>query len=694
MPNRVNRLGTFYTTYKHANSAFNPDTFRCAEETVEELLAKATTSDNPGMLLGKVQSGKTRTFISILALAFDNGFDVAIVLSKNSRALLEQTAKRLNSEFEMFVNDAELEIYDIMHAPDSFGAFELQSKLIFVAKKQSDNLRRLIDLFSKNLAMAAQRTLIIDDEADSASVGYTKKEGLIEAKKIATQINSLRSAIRSSSYLQVTATPYSLYLQPTEIEVANVLTFRPTRPAFTRLVPVPPEYVGGETYFGEAARSESDTLESLIHYTVDHNEFDRLKKPDGRSFKLDDVLTAPPQERLIMPAMPSEFKTHIDSLKTMIADLPSKQEVARMQSQVDAIDLKMSTRHIADSSFGAPTLAQSLKENEGVQRILRDRRGSAVINLKGAEVAELMSRKTIISGITSGSAGTDTLNPVGAATSGVLQIDRTSGITPEARPTLRIREVLPARPTTMQIVDFVKVSSPMAVASPVAEGSIKPENSVSFSSVSEKVRTLATWIPATRQVLDDFTELYGYLATALPYYVNLEEELQLLSGDNSGENLHGLIPQASAFNTSFLPPAASGWTRIDVLGAAIAQLNAAKEIDPTFAVVNTNDWWKLALTKDSLGRYLLGNPQDLTRPRVFGLDIVPTTSIAAGTFLVGSGSPIAAEIRDRMEMTVEISTEHSDYFTRNLVAIRAEKRLALVTKRAGAFISGTFTTSP
>jgi hypothetical protein len=293
MPNRINRLGTFYTTYKHANSAFNPDTFRCAEETVEELLEKATTSDNPGMLLGKVQSGKTRTFISILALAFDNGFDVAIVLSKNSRALLEQTAKRLNSEFEMFVNDGELEIYDIMHAPDSFGAFELQSKLIFVAKKQSDNLRRLIDLFSKNPAMAAQRTLIIDDEADSASVGYTKKEGLIEAKKIATQINSLRSAIRSSSYLQVTATPYSLYLQPTEIEVANVLTFRPTRPAFTKLVPVPPEYVGGETYFGEASRSETDTLESLIHHTVDHNEFDRLKKPDGRSFKLDDVLTAP-----------------------------------------------------------------------------------------------------------------------------------------------------------------------------------------------------------------------------------------------------------------------------------------------------------------------------------------------------------------------------------------------------------------
>src|SRR5579862_1416533 len=150
MPNSINVLGPFYQTYKTANPSFSADTFRCAEDTVDELLNKATTSDNPGMLLGKVQSGKTRTFINILALAFDNGFDIAIVLTKNSRALMEQTAKRLTNEFKMFIDDGELEIYDIMHAPDSYGQFELDSKLIFVAKKQSDNLRRLIDLFKNN----------------------------------------------------------------------------------------------------------------------------------------------------------------------------------------------------------------------------------------------------------------------------------------------------------------------------------------------------------------------------------------------------------------------------------------------------------------------------------------------------------------------------------------------------------------
>lgn len=154
----IDLAGPFYPAYKAANPTFSADTFRCAEETVAELLTTATTSENPGMLLGKVQSGKTRTFISILALAFDNGFDIAIVLSKNSKALIEQTAKRLNTEFKAFTDEGELEIYDIMHAPSSFGAFELDGKLIFVAKKQSDNLRRLIDLFSNSPAMTGHRT--------------------------------------------------------------------------------------------------------------------------------------------------------------------------------------------------------------------------------------------------------------------------------------------------------------------------------------------------------------------------------------------------------------------------------------------------------------------------------------------------------------------------------------------------------
>jgi HK97 family phage major capsid protein len=186
-------------------------------------------------------------------------------------------------------------------------------------------------------------------------------------------------------------------------------------------------------------------------------------------------------------------------------------------------------------------------------------------------------------------------------------------------------------------------------------------------------------------------ELMGFINTSLPYYVNLSEEQLLLSGDGTGENLHGLIVQAAPFNPALNPATP---TRIDTIGAAIAQITIAKELQPTFVVLHPADWWGMRLLKDNYGRYILGDPQTVVTPSLFGLQVLATTSIAQHTFLVGSGSPTASEIRDRMEMVVEISTEHANFFIQNLIAIRAEKRLALVVKRGASYVYGNFGAEP
>ena len=189
------------------------------------------------------------------------------------------------------------------------------------------------------------------------------------------------------------------------------------------------------------------------------------------------------------------------------------------------------------------------------------------------------------------------------------------------------------------------------------------------------------------KVLDDMSELSGFISSSLTYYSNLEEELQLLSGSGTNEDLHGLLLQAQSFNTSLLTPAA-GWTRLDLIGRAIQQITRSKEIPPSFVVLHPDDFWSIRLTKDGFGRYILGDPQiPVVRPQIFGLDLVSTTSMAAGTFLIGSGDAAAAEIRDRMELMVEVSTEHQDFFTKNLVAVRAEKRLALIVKRPNSLVT-------
>lgn len=364
-----------------------------------------------------------------------------------------------------------------------------------------------------------------------------------------------------------------------------------------------------------------------------------------------------------------------------VVDGETKKAIKDLQTQMDAIDKKITDRTVASTS--GKSFFDVMKEDATVKQLLERKSGQAHFTLEGKEFTDLLEGKTTITTTAAGYAGP-----------GVLSIERIPGITMEARQTLKVRDVLYSRPTQAGVVFFVKVNAPMAIASPVVEGNVKPENAVTFTSLSERIKTIATWIPASKQVLDDFDELSGFIQSTMPYYTNLEEELQLLSGDGTGENLHGLIVQASSFNTGFLINSA-GWNKIDIIGRAIQQITVAKEIPPTFVILHPTDWWGIRLTKDSFGRYILGDPQQpLTNPNIFGLTVVATTSIASGTFLVGSGDPAASEIRDRMQMQVDISTENSDYFTRNLIAIRAEKRLALVVKRPASYVSGTFTTSP
>lgn len=291
-------LGFYARLKAERDRAGQPDTAdydACVRETVDELISRETSSSHPGMLLGKIQSGKTRAFLGIIALAFDNGFDVAIVLTKGTRTLGNQTVSRIARDFKPFREENALQVFDILKIP-ALTQWEIeQQKLIIVAKKEHNNMRRLIELFAaKHPELRNKRVLIVDDEADFASIRFTKKRGSddIEQGRIANQMDELRRELTRPSFLQVTATPYALYLQPDEYEVptgAN-MTFEPKRPAFTKLVPVHSAYVGGDHYFGDHDEAEP---EYYLWHEVQQDELDALKKEDRRRFSIEDVLTTP-----------------------------------------------------------------------------------------------------------------------------------------------------------------------------------------------------------------------------------------------------------------------------------------------------------------------------------------------------------------------------------------------------------------
>ena len=251
----------------------------CVKHCMKSLVNQS--NEMPTMLYGQVQSGKTRAFTGVIASSFDNSYQTVIVLSKNSTLLTKQTVGRLKYEFIA----QEVEVHDIYNFRiQSLNQVQLLKKKIFVVKKNYKNIEMLIKLFNLNPRLAESKCLIIDDEADTASIGYCTKKGknkLINFQKTMESLSNLRSILRSYSFLQVTATPYSLLLQRGEI-TNGYHAIKPLRPFQVIILPVPESYIGGEFYFEKSSLRDSAAshlfvpipnmvLETLAAKTPDRN---------------------------------------------------------------------------------------------------------------------------------------------------------------------------------------------------------------------------------------------------------------------------------------------------------------------------------------------------------------------------------------------------------------------------------------
>ena len=255
---------------------------------------------------------------------------------------------------------------------------------------------------------------------------------------------------------------------------------------------------------------------------------------------------------------------------------------------------------------------------------------------------------------------------------------------------LRVRDLLPRFPTSNNAVEWVKENVFSNAASPqTSEGSDKAESALTFTIDSAPVRTIAHWIPVSRQAMDDFAALRQYLEVRLVEGLRDKEDSQLLTGDGTGVNISGLVTEATAYNTGLN---ISGDQRIDKLAHSFTQLWESGRT-PTGIVLHPRDWHAILLIKaetggSNTGEYLMGPPNAIADPALWGVPVATSTAMTQGTFLVGDFR--MAAVWDRMEAVVEISDSHSDYFIKNLLAVRAEERLTLTVFQSDAFIYGSF----
>ncbi|MDV7023712.1 phage major capsid protein [Atlantibacter subterranea] len=270
---------------------------------------------------------------------------------------------------------------------------------------------------------------------------------------------------------------------------------------------------------------------------------------------------------------------------------------------------------------------------------------------------------------------------------GVVEPQRLPGIDAAPKQRLFIRDLIAPGRTGAPAIFWVQQTGFTNAAKVVAEGTAKPYSDIQFATKITPVTTIAHMFKASKQILDDFAQLQSTVDAEMRYGLKYVEEQEILFGDGTGVHLHGIVPQATAFAAAFEVEQQNG---IDDLRLAMLQAQLAR-FPASGHVLHFIDWAKIELTKDTLGRYILANPAALTGPTLWGLPVVATEAPAfQGKFLTGAFNA-AAQLFDREDANVVISTENADDFEKNMISIRCEERLALAVKRPEAFIYGTFT---
>lgn len=262
--------------------------------------------------------------------------------------------------------------------------------------------------------------------------------------------------------------------------------------------------------------------------------------------------------------------------------------------------------------------------------------------------------------------------------------DLQPGVIPIAMRRMTIRDLITPGRTSSNLIQYVKETGFTNNAATVTETVQKPESTIVYALVQSAVVTIAHWIKASKQILDDFLALQSNIDGRLRYGLQLVEEAQLLNGSGVGNNLNGIYTQATNYSA---PIVVASPTKIDTLRLMLLQAEIAL-YPSTGIVLHPSDWAAIELTKDTQGRYIIANPQSMAQPMMWGRPVVATQAMTQDTALVGAFK-LGAQLFDREDANVVISTENQDDFIKNMVTIRAEERLGLAVYRPEAFIRNT-----
>jgi HK97 family phage major capsid protein len=265
---------------------------------------------------------------------------------------------------------------------------------------------------------------------------------------------------------------------------------------------------------------------------------------------------------------------------------------------------------------------------------------------------------------------------------------------------LTLRNLITVGATDSDTVEYVRITGRTNNAAPVPEatssgqpaaynaptageltaGGYKPESGLALERVSTTVKTLAHWMPITKRAASDAGQVRTLVDNFLTIGLDEKLEDQIIAGVGTGENFQGIL------NAGILTVGSAG-TDLDAIVDAIRSIRVTGRRRPTAVVMHPNDWFSAGflLAKDTAGNYLLGGPGaglDALNT-LWGLQVVTSEAMTENTALVGDFRQ--AVLWEREGTTLSMSDSHLDFFTRNLLAILAERRAAFGILDSQAF---------
>lgn len=380
-------------------------------------------------------------------------------------------------------------------------------------------------------------------------------------------------------------------------------------------------------------------------------------------------------------AQKSEIKEHGETSKETVAKLEEaenqvkevSEEMKEIQKKFEELEVKFQ-RPDYQKPEARKSIGQMFVDSDQYKEMVKNNKKTSDLVV----IKSFFPRKSTLTSAT-GSGGA------------LVVEDRHSEIITPPERILRIRDLLNIQTTDSNAIEYVEEIGFTNNAAPTAETSEKPESALTFELKTQSVKTIAHWIPASRQILDDASQIRSYIDNRLTYGLKVEEEDQILFGSGVSPNLPGIMNNAS-IQTYKWSDGTSGDTKIDCIRRAITKAVIA-EYPVTGVVLHPNDKEDIDLAKGSNNHYIWVNVAVGGQNKIWGVPIIETTAMNEGEALLGAFG-IGAWLWDREQASVRIAEQHEDFFIKNMVAILAEERLALTVFRPEAFVSIEFDNAP